>query len=212
MVDDIQNMMHLIIISSVAILAILNPFGNLPQFLNMTEGFPSEVKQKLFRNITYTAFVIVALFLLGGPLVMEYLFRVEMGDLRIAGGLILIIMGVRNLLFPLAVRYTINQDETEDDIIRKSVIPMAFPMLVGPGTLATVIVMSNDNGMLPTFTAVLISFLFMLILFHYSASIERVFGKLVLHVLARVMQVFIVAIGVKMMVNGINEIVPIFLK
>lgn len=212
MVDNIQNMMHLIIISSVAILAILNPFGNLPQFLNMTDGFPSEVKQKLFRNITYTAFVIVALFLLGGPLVMEYLFRVEMGDLRIAGGLILIIMGVRNLLFPLAVRYTISQDETDDDIIRKSVIPMAFPMLVGPGTLATVIVMSNDNGMLPTFIAVLIAFLFMLVLFHYSASIERVFGKLVLHVLARVMQVFIVAIGVKMIVNGINEIVPIFFK
>lgn len=211
-ISDIQNIFHTVLLSTVALLAITNPFGNLPQFLNMTDGFQPEVKQKLFRNIIYTALIIVLLFLLGGPLFMKYLFRVDMGDLRIAGGLILIVMGVKNLLFPLATKPAIGQDEPEDELIRKSIIPMAFPMLVGPGTLATVIVMSNDNGMIATILAIVAAFAFMLALFHFSASIERVFGKLVLHVLARVMQVFIIAIGIKMLITGVYEIISMYSK
>lgn len=209
---EIQNLIQTVLLSTVALLAITNPFGNLPQFLNMTDGFSQSVKQKLFRNIIYTALIIVLLFLLGGPIFMKYLFRVDMADLRIAGGLILIVMGVKNLLFPLATKPAISQDETEDELIRKSIVPMAFPMLVGPGTLATVIVMSNDNGMVTTIVSVVVTFVFMLGLFHYSASIERVFGKLVLHVLARVMQVFIVAIGIKMLITGVYEIMLMYSK
>lgn len=212
MFDDVQSMLRIIVVSTVAILAILNPFGNLPQFLNMTDGFPPNAKQKLFRNIVLTALIIVVLFLFGGPIVMEYLFRVKMADLRVAGGLILIVMGIKNLLFPLSTKYSLNKDETVDDLIRKSIIPMAFPMLVGPGTLATVIVMSTDNGAVVALISVLIAFLFIFILFHFSASIERVVGKLVLHVIARVMQVFIVAIGIKMLTAGMMEIVPMFNK
>lgn len=208
-----ENVFNVILLSIAAILAILNPFGNLPQFLNMTDGFPSVMKQKLFRNIIYTALIIVVIFLFTGPLIMKYLFRVEMSDLRVAGGLILIVMGIKNLLFPLPTKYSIGQDETEYyEVLRKSIIPMAFPMLVGPGTLATVIVMATDNGTFTTLVAILISFLFMLILFHFSVFIERVFGKLVLHVLARITQVFIVAIGVKMLSIGVHGVVNTLIK
>ncbi len=205
---EIQADLHIIFTAVLAIIAILNPFGNLPQYLAMTEGMPTPTRQKLFRVIGYTAFIIVMIFTLTGPYIMKYLFKIEIRDLRIAGGLILIIMGVKNLLFPLKVKYQgpeAGEDETEDEIIRKSIIPMAFPMMVGPGTLATMIVISADNGMIATLTAASAAFLFILALFHFSASIERVFGKLVLHVIARIMQVFIVAIGVKMIMNGMKD-------
>lgn len=208
MLAEIQPALHVIFTAVLAITAILNPFGNLPQYISMTEGMPTATRQKLFRAIVYTAFIIVLLFTVTGPYIMKYLFKIEIRDLRMAGGLILIIMGVKNLLFPLKVRYQgpeAGENETDEEIIRKSIIPMAFPMMVGPGTLATMIVIAADDGMLFTLIAASAAFLLILALFHFAASIEKVFGKLVLHVLARIMQVFIVAIGVKMIMNGLKD-------
>ena len=98
------------------------------------------------------------------------------------------------------------QDLSESELLRKSVIPMAFPMLVGPGTLSTVIVVSEDSGVMTASGAVLFAFIFMFVLFHFAATIERLVGKLILHIFSRIAQVFIMAIGVKMMVIGIKDL------
>lgn len=210
-----QADLQIIFTTVLAIIAILNPFGNLPQYLTMTEGMPTHTRKRLFRVIVYTAFIIMLIFTLTGPYIMEYFFNIEMRDLRIAGGIILIVMGIKNLLFPLKLKYQpheTGEDETEDEIISKNIIPMAFPMMVGPGALATMIAISVDNGMVLSLIAASAAFLFIGGLFHFSASIERVVGKLILHVIARITQVFIVAIGVKMMMAGFKEAVPFFVS
>lgn len=83
---------------------------------------------------------------------------------------------------------------------------MAFPMLVGPGTLSTVVVLSEEKGLMLTIFAIIAAFAFMLVLFHFAASIERILGKLVLHVLSRIALVFIMAMGVKMILIGIKAL------
>lgn len=81
---------------------------------------------------------------------------------------------------------------------------MAFPMLVGPGTLASVIVISEDGGLDVAFGGVIIAFIFMFVLFHFAATIEKIVGKLILHVFSRIAQVFIVAMGCKMIIIGLK--------
>ena len=81
---------------------------------------------------------------------------------------------------------------------------MAFPMLVGPGTLSTVVVMATEGGMRNTVAGVIVAFIFMGLLFYMAVFIEKLLGKLVLFVTARIMQVFIVAMGVKMMLIGLG--------
>lgn len=160
------------------LLVILNPFGNLTQFLAMSDGLPLMLRKKLFRTILYTAFTIVLVFLFSGPLFMNYTFRVSLDDLRVSGGLVLIIMAIKNLLFSTKIAtkdFSCYQDMDDKKILRQSLIPMAFPMLIGPGT-----------------------FIFMFILFHFAATIEKIVGKLILHVFSRIAQVFIAAMGFKM--------------
>lgn len=208
MMQIIQADLYALFISILAIIAVINPFGNLPQYLEMTEDMPIATRKKLFRAIIYTAFIIVLIFTIAGPYIMKYLFKIEIRDLRMAGGLILVVMGIKNLLFPLKLKYQspdTTSVESEKDIILKCIIPMAFPMMVGPGTLATLIVIAADDGMMLTILSAGISFLLMFILFHYSAYVEKLFGKLVLLVVARIMQVFIVAIGVKMFMMGLKD-------
>ena len=146
------------------------------------------------------------IFLFAGPLVMDYMFRVSLNELRIAGGLILVVMGIKNLLFTnTSTRdFAHYQNMSEDELIRRSIIPMAFPMLVGPGTLSTVVVMATEGGMRNTVAGVLVAFIFMGLLFYMAVFIEKLLGKLVLFVTARIMQVFIVAMGVKMMLIGLG--------
>ena len=201
--------LYAVLFASVALLAILNPFGNLTQFLAMTDGLPLLFRKKLFRTILYTALIIVLVFLLSGSFLMNYIFRVSLDDLRVSGGLVLVIMAIKNLLFStkIAIKdFKSYQEMDEKEILRQSLIPMAFPMLVGPGTLASVVIIAEDSGLLIALGGVALAFAFMFVLFHFAATIERIVGKLILHVFSRIAQVFIVAMGFKMMVIGLKDI------
>ncbi|MGJ9126400.1 MarC family protein [Campylobacter jejuni] len=201
--------LYLMFFAAITLLAILNPFGNLTQFLAMSDGLPLMLRKKLFRTILYTAFTIVLVFLLSGLLFMNYIFRVSLDDLRVSGGLVLIIMAIKNLLFSTKIAtkdFSSYQDMDDKEILRQSLIPMAFPMLVGPGTLASVIVIAEDGGLDVALGGVMIAFIFMFILFHFAATIEKIVGKLILHVFSRIAQVFIVAMGFKMIIVGLKDI------
>lgn len=127
----------------------------------------------------------------------------------VSGGLVLIIMAIKNLLFSTKIAtkdFSSYQDMDDKEILRQSLIPMAFPMLVGPGTLASVIVIAEDGGLDVALGGVMIAFIFMFILFHFAATIEKIVGKLILHVFSRIAQVFIVAMGFKMIIVGLKDI------
>ncbi|EDO7849924.1 MarC family protein [Campylobacter coli] len=206
---NVGSELYLMFFAGITLLAVLNPFGNLTQFLAMSDGLPLALRKKLFRTILYTALAIVLAFLFSGPLFMNYIFRVSLDDLRVSGGLVLIIMAIKNLLFStkLATQsFDSYQEANEKEILRQSLIPMAFPMLVGPGTLASVIVISEDGGLDIAFGGVIIAFIFMFALFHFAATIEKIVGKLILHVFSRIAQVFIVVMGCKMIIIGIKNI------
>ena len=206
MFENIESISYMIGVATVTIIAVLNPFGNLPLFLAMTEQIPLRLRQKLFRNILWVAFLIVLIFLFTGSFIMQYLFRVNLDSLRVAGGLVIGIMGLKNLLFTQTQHDVSDYQDLEfNELFKHSIIPMAFPMLVGPGTLSTVVIISEESSMLAASGAVIASFLFLFILFHLSAMIERILGHLVLFVLSRIAQIFIIAVGVQMIVLGLQR-------
>ncbi|MDR2401642.1 MAG: MarC family protein [Deferribacteraceae bacterium] len=187
-----------------ALLAITNPFGNLPVFISMSDDLDGSAQAKLFRHIVFTAFAIVLVFAFIGTLIMDKFFQVTLSELRLAGGIILIVMGIKNLLAPREMKE--HKLISPTDAVHERIIPLAFPMLVGPGTLSTVIVLRHEAGLIITVFSIVTTFAFMLLLFSKANLIERLLGKLSLFVLSRIMQVFIVAIGVKLMVVGIADL------
>ena len=207
MLIQLQSELYFVLLTAIAIIAVLNPFGNLPQFLDMTEGLALNARKDLFRKILYTAFVIVMVFLFSGSFIMTYLFKVDINHLRIAGGLLLIIISLKNILIPKKEGdFTHYQNLSKDELLNRSIVPMAFPMLVGPGTLSTITVISEESGLIITIFAIMGAFVFMLTLFHYATTIEHIIGKLILQVFSRIVLVFIMAMGVKMMITGLESI------
>ncbi|TDT72532.1 multiple antibiotic resistance protein [Hypnocyclicus thermotrophus] len=202
-----------IFIIATTLLAVMNPFGNVPLFVSMTESLSKKMRNKLFDLIVYTGFSIVILFGLIGDILLKYFFKVEMMQIKVAGGLILIIVAIKSLLTPKEKKQNNSSKnilESEEEILQQGIIPMAFPILVGPGTMTTILIIKKESGSLYVILATIIAFIIIKVLLTYSHFIEKIFGKLVLYILSRVMQIFIIATGVKMLATGIFEIIKSF--
>lgn len=202
-----------VIMDATTLLAIMNPFGNVSLFVSMTEHMEKSFRKKLFNLIVYTGFSIVVLFGLVGDLMLKYLFKVEMTQIKVAGGLLLIIVAIKNLLAPRKNKK--KQEERQEDLsdedeLHKGIIPMAFPILVGPGSMATILIIKKESGVFMVILSAILAFVLIKLLLSYSHILEKIFGKLVLFVLARVMQIFIMATGVKLLSAGVLEIVMQF--
>ena len=197
------------ILNCASLIAVLNPFGNVPLFVTLTQDMKRETRDKLFKPIVYTGFTIIVIFSLVGDLMMTYLFRIEMKEIRMAGGIILVIAALKNLLFAAKKTKLKTQDEdnlTEQEEIQQGIIPLAFPIMVGPGSMTTILITRREFGPLHAILVALVVFGIIRILFKYSHYIEKIFGQLVLYVLGKVMQIFIMAIGIRIFIAGLTEV------
>ncbi len=84
---------------------------------------------------------------------------------------------------------------------------MAFPMLVGPGSLAGVLLIRQEAGIISSTLSCVVVFVIIHLMFSVADIIEKIFGKLVLFVLSRVMQLFIMAVGIKTIISGVTMVV-----
>ena len=195
------------LLNCASLIAVLNPFGNVPLFTSFTDTMKPETRNKLFRLIVLTGFGIISVFAIFGDLLMTYLFRIEMKEIRMAGGIVLIISAIKNLLFfPKKIKNSGEETPlSEDEEIKQKLVPLAFPMLVGPGTLTTVILIKKEYSILYTISCAFAVFIIIHFLFKYSNLIEKAMGKLVLYIFGRVMQIFIMAIGIRIFFAGLFE-------
>ena len=186
------------------LVAVLNPFGNVPLFVGMTEKMEKETREKLFKTIAVTGFFIMWLFSLVGEFLMTNFYRIDMKELKMAGGMILIVMAFRNLIFSIGKQDIPQGEISAEDQIKRAVIPMAFPMMVGPGSLTTVLILKAEKGIMMTSLSILIAFI--LIYFIIGNYLEKIVGALVLYILSRVMQIFIMSIGIRIFFSGLMGI------
>ena len=204
-----MNYLTLILLNAFTMIAILNPFGNVPLFIGLTEGMKKTTRKKLFTTIVITGFSIMSLFSIVGMFLMNDFFKVDMSEVRIAGGIILVIVALKNLLFPKKMnnKIQLEEDLTEEEEIKQGIIPLAFPMLVGPGSLASILLVRQESGIISAVLSCFIVFLIIHIMFLGADLIEKILGELVLFVLSRVMQLFIMAVGIKTIISGITMVI-----
>lgn len=188
------------------IIGILNPFGNVPLFMTLTKDQNPEIRKKMYNAIVISGFGIVTGFIVAGDFFMNYLYKIGMNELRVAGGMILVVVAFRNLLGLGTSKESSGNVMSEKDAIRYAITPLTFPMLVGPGTISTVMIIHKEAGLIISVGAVAVTFLIMKFLFSISDWLDKVLGEVVLFVLSRVMQIFIMSAGVKLISTGIKGI------
>jgi multiple antibiotic resistance protein len=200
--------------------AIANPISATPIFISLTAGDGPQVKRAIARNAVLTALFVVILFSVAGKLIFE-MFGITMAALRIAGGILVAIVGYQMLQgrsSSVQVPSQVEGDEPPADVIRAqlsvAISPLGMPMIAGPGTIATAVGFSAHPGILynaisiAAFTIVAAATYLM---FMQAHRIVRFLGETNLTVVTRLMGLIVATIGVEMMLTGLGDAARDFL-
>ncbi len=209
--------------------ALMNPLGMVPIFLTLTAGERKDVQRlvALFVAITVLALLLVFMFL--GTPILNF-FGISLDSFRIAGGILLLGIGI-NIVNGVEVNpsRTLIRKGAEAgswaearSVYQQIVIPMAMPLLVGPGVIANVILYANEiesmKQDLLNFELVggtLLLSLAVLLIFWSGKWLQSVLGDVGMSILQRVMGLFVAAMGVQFIATGsvntiLKQLVPAF--
>jgi multiple antibiotic resistance protein len=187
--------------ATVALFIIVDPIGLVPVFSNMTKTMSAVDRAKMFRAVIYTgASLLIAFALVGQELLA--LFGIILPSFQIAGGLLLLLLSLDILL--RGQRFA--RPGSHEDI---GVVPIAFPLLVGPGAITTTMISLGAYGILVTLGSIVIVMLLTWIVMKQTDRIYRFLGKTGSAVIAQVIGVFIAAIAIQLIIGGIQFYYPI---
>jgi len=196
--------------AAISIFAIVNPIGGLPAFVALTEDVPKAERRRLFRLAGVAALVIICLMALAGQVLMHNVFHVTMQEFAFGGGLLLVVIGMRGILQDPkpASGPAADADAQRRLAMRLAISPIASPLLVGPGSIVNVMLLANEHGRLFAVAACLTAFVFVILILNYAHVVYRLMGQVAALAFGRVMQIFIIAIGVKFCFQAAVKVFP----
>ena len=197
--------------------ALLNPLGVLPIFIGLTARESRGVQRLVALFVSLTVLALLLVFLFVGESILQFL-GVSMDAFRIAGGILLLLMGLKIVAGDAGdsraqlseVAGGVSELKEAETVFQKIVIPLAMPLLVGPGVIANVILYAardkadHDGGAL-VLGAFLLSVV-VLAIFLAGRWLKAVLGPIGLNILMRVMGLMVAAMGVQFMVTGVSQI------
>jgi multiple antibiotic resistance protein len=185
----------------ITLFVIMDPFASMPIFLNLTKGLPrKEVAENATNAITVAA-VLLFIFLFFGVGILN-VFKININSFIIAGGLILLIIGIQ---YVLGLKFR-KEKVKEYDVAS---VPIGTPLITGPGVITTVIILVNEFGYVVAMSAAIASLLLTWLFLFYSTKIYKIIGEHWSKVLSRVMGLLVAAIAVEFIKNGILGIMSL---
>ncbi|MBI1219259.1 MAG: NAAT family transporter [Rhodobacteraceae bacterium] len=196
-----------------ALFAIMNPFVNLPVFLGLTEGMDTQTQRRnAMRVVVYSA-VMCAVAAVAGQRILGF-FGVSIDDFRVAGGLVvgMIAFGLLNGTNSSAHHGTPEEQREQAGLPQVAFYPMTFPMLVGPGTITTLVVFlgqAQGTGQHLAFAVALAAVLATLgIVFWFGATLGHYLSATLRVIMGRLMGMILLAIAVGMVATGLKALLP----
>lgn len=182
----------------------IDVFGVLPFFVGLTEKVSLDSKKRLITQATWTVLGISLLFLFAGQWLFSFL-GIKESDFRIAGGILLLVLAIKDIAAtrPLSGREA-EGDGSIDEAI--GVVPIGIPLIMGPAALTTILILAEAHGILVTSLALLANLLIVWGVFRKSHLIQRFVTKSGARAIAKVMALFLAAIGVMMIRLGFRDL------
>jgi multiple antibiotic resistance protein len=194
-----------LVVGIITLFVILDPVGVLPFFLNLTKGATIEKRKELANRAVLVAMVLLLAFAYLGYGILGLL-GISIYDFEIAGGLLLLIFALRDALSsePLGVKETSDALSSNIVLDTVAVIPIATPLLAGPGSLATVMLLTKGQyGLLVGGAAILVDCLLAWLALRLSNMINERLGPTTLLIIGKVMDILMAAIAVSFLTKGV---------
>jgi multiple antibiotic resistance protein len=183
--------------------AVMNPIANLPVFLGLVGGADKKTINKIARQSTITAFVIIISFVFFGKFIFD-MFHITIPAFKMTGGILLFYVGIEMLQSKTPATQSQGSIPVDDGV---AISPLAIPILAGPGTIITAL--NYAAGADYVHIGILVGVFALMILLTYITFISSNFiveklGKNLISVIGKLMGLIIAIIGMDMLIEGIK--------
>jgi multiple antibiotic resistance protein len=190
------------LLAFIPIFVAMDALGILPLYISFTEHLSKREKHRIVNQSIITAFVIGVIFLFLGRWIFKIL-GVLVSDFKIAGGLVLLVIALRDILsYEKGVRLS---KET------MGAVPIGTPLITGPAVLTTIIILLDSYGLALTVSSFVLNLLIVWVVFFFASSIAQFLGKAGSKAFSKIAHLLLAAIAVMMMRKGIIDTVSIFM-
>lgn len=182
---------------------VIDPFGSLVLFIAMTGNIDQKRRRSITIDATLYGGLILIFFAIFGSYLL-YFFGISIEALEIAGGLILLIMGIEMVREGDRPK-SMGGGQTEQDI---GIVPFATPFIAGPGAISLVIILIKGNVLanltdtIFTLGSIIIVMGIIFLFFMYSTRITRLAGEKVLKALTRILGLLVAGIAIQYFINA----------
>ena len=203
-----------------AILAIVNPIGLIPIWQELTGDASPNVRKKIALLVTLASLFILLIFLNSGAYLLNF-FSIDLAVFKVAGGILLLLTAI-SMIEGSATKLEERDEEAESNFglarerFRKIMVPLAVPMLCGPGSITTVLLYGSKVNTALNYVALsailTVNFAVLYLVLSFSYKLEEKVDDLFFTAFTRIFGIIVAAIAIQFMVEGLGEIFPAWLQ
>jgi len=197
-----------LITALVTMFVVIDPIAIAPIFIAITRGMTVAKRRLIAWRAVMVAAIILVLFAALGETLLTFI-GISMPAFRVAGGLLLFLTAL-DMLFERRTKRREGQAEEaeEDDADDPSVFPLAIPLIAGPGSIASVILLAGEKpggeGLIAVLLITALVLIVMGVTLQLSGYLERVIGKTVINVITRLLGMLLAALSVQFVLEGLT--------
>ena len=174
----------------------MDPVGLLPMFMGLTHGLEAKDIGRAIKHSMLTATVVIILFVAIGKWIFD-LIGVSVADLLIAGGILLFVLSLNDLI-------AVEKKRRRVDPASLGAVPLGVPLMIGPAVLTTTIILENEYGGVMALSAVIGNILLTGAVFSCSKPITKIIGKTGTITVSKITSLILAAIAVMMIRKGLT--------
>jgi multiple antibiotic resistance protein len=193
-----------------SIFFLVDPFAAIGTFIAITAGADAKRRRRMAFKAALTCFIVLMAFALAGQFIFS-LFGIKLPAFEIAGGLILLLIGI-DMLEAKRSPTQESSDETMEAAAKEDagIVPMGIPMLAGPGAISSVMVLVGESPnhwqLFAIFASIAITALLSYGVLSGADQLRRVLGETGIRILVRIMGLLLVALAMQFFVNGLTDL------
>ena len=193
---------------TISLLAIVEPLGAIPIYLSLVANHTSLEKIQIAKKACMSGFLILLTSLIFGKWFLQIM-GISLSSIRVAGGIMFIVMGLQ---FIMLETHKISDKETEEakSLSDIAVVPLALPILSGPGAMGAVILLGSKGNQLLQIPLVGLSIAIVMIIsyicFKLAGPIGEKLGHTGLNILNKISGLIVLSIGVEFILAGVYQL------
>jgi multiple antibiotic resistance protein len=206
----VQSLLQFSLITFTSIFVLVDPFAAIPTFLAMTADVQPGARRHMAWRAAWTCFIVLSVFALLGSYIFR-LFGITLPAFKIAGGIILGLIGL-DMLQARRSQTKETPGEAEEGAEKEDVgiIPLGIPMLAGPGSISTVMVLMSQIPGWPhaivIFSAIAVTSVISFVVLAAGDRVSSYLGETGIRILTRMMGLLLISIAVQFVLNGLKDV------